>query len=168
MSDTMLFIVGVAIGNDKSRKWLMKQAKTLSQEIDKEVNKRLQKKNSNKPRQRRLRIMMKKCRELIEEHHLNLADVQDVMIIFDDFLTDVKNEKPELVDEMLMKLDLRFNPHFDKETGEYAVSKMKNRDGSTGQKWSFAETSKVLKEKGYDFAEGRLVFCSEYEIFRRI
>lgn len=47
MSDTMLFIVGVAIGNDKSRKWLMKQAKTLSQEIDKEVNKRLQKKNSN-------------------------------------------------------------------------------------------------------------------------
>lgn len=113
--------------------------------------------------------MMKKCRELIEEHHLNLADVQDVMIIFDDFLTDVKNEKPELVDEMLMKLDLRFNPHFDKETGEYAVSKMKNRDGSTGQKWSFAETSKVLKEKGYDFAEGdwyfvlNMKYSDEYE-----
>lgn len=97
--------------------------------------------------------MMKHCKELMENHHVTLNDVADMIEIFDDFMEDVKKENPELVDKLLMKLDLRYNPHFDKETAEHVVAKMRNRDGSHGEKWNYSETTKVLREKGYDFDE---------------
>lgn len=69
----------------------------------------------------------------------------------DCFVEEVKKNNPELVEKFLVKIDLLINPNFTKETAEYAVSKMKNRDGSTGEKWSYYETSKVLNSKGFNF-----------------
>jgi hypothetical protein len=34
---------------------------------------------------------------------------------------------------------------------KYAVSKLKNKDGSSGEHWNYETTTKVLDSKGYDF-----------------
>lgn len=78
-------------------------------------------------------------------------DMKYLAIITDDFIEEVRRYKPECVDKFLMKVDLRLNPHFDRSTADYAVSNMRNRDGSVGQKWSYDETTKVLSAKGYKF-----------------
>jgi hypothetical protein len=67
------------------------------------------------------------------------------------FTEEVRKEDSKLADKFLMKVDLLVNPHFTRETAEYAVSRMKNRDGSSGEKWSYDETSRVMNSKGYKF-----------------
>lgn len=52
----------------------------------------------------------------------------------DHFVEEVREHHPEIVDKFLMKVDLLVNPNFTRETAEYAVSRMKNRDGSSGEK----------------------------------
>lgn len=69
----------------------------------------------------------------------------------DHFVEEVKEKHPELVEHFLVKIDLLLNPHFSKDTAKYAVSKMKNKDGSTGEHWDYETTTKVLDSKGYDF-----------------
>lgn len=63
----------------------------------------------------------------------------------------VRDMHPEIAEEFLVKIDLILNPHFTKETAKYAVSKMKNKDGSTGEHWDYETTSRVLKARGYEF-----------------
>lgn len=70
------------------------------------------------------------------------------------FTTKVAEKDPELVDHFLMKVDLLLNPHFTKETAEFAVSKMKNKDGTTGPHWTYDQAISVMKDEGYDFCEG--------------
>lgn len=84
-------------------------------------------------------------------HHSSPEDMRNLAVVTDEFIEEVRYYKPDCVDKFLLKVDLLLNPHFDRATAEYAVSKMKNRDGSTGQKWSFEETSKVLRAKAYNF-----------------
>lgn len=67
------------------------------------------------------------------------------------FVEEVRELKPELVDDFLTKIDLILNPHFTRESAEYAVSLMKNKDNSTGEHWSYDTTTKVLDGKGYKF-----------------
>ena len=67
------------------------------------------------------------------------------------FTEEVKKSNPDLANKFLMKTDLLLNPHFTKETAQYAVSLMKNRDGSTGAHWSYEDTSGVMAAKGYSF-----------------
>lgn len=67
------------------------------------------------------------------------------------FTEEVRKEDSKLADKFLMKVDLLVNPHFTRETAEYAVSRMKNRDGSSGEKWSYDETLRVMNSKGYKF-----------------
>lgn len=69
----------------------------------------------------------------------------------DSFIEEVREYHPEIVDNFLMKVDLILNPNFTKETAEYAVSKMKNKDGSIGEHWDYDTTTKVLNNKKYDF-----------------
>lgn len=71
----------------------------------------------------------------------------------DNFVEEVRETHPELVKKFLCWIDLELNPHFTKETAEYAVSKMKNKDGSTGEHWSYAVAEKALYSKEYDFNE---------------
>lgn len=97
---------------------------------------------------------MNKTYKSILDEHIKSSSPEDMRYLGDitnDFVEEVRRYKPECVDKFLMKVDLRLNPHFDRQTAEYAVSHMKNRDGSTRQKWSYEETSKVLSAKGYTF-----------------
>lgn len=42
---------------------------------------------------------------------------------------------------------------FDRDQAEHVVSKMVNKDGSTGEHWTYDQTSDVLSKKGYDIDE---------------
>lgn len=69
-------------------------------------------------------------------------------------LTDLTSEFLEKVagsDKLIMKIDMALNPHFTKETAEYAASKMKNEDKTEGAHWNFETTSSVLKSKNLSF-----------------
>lgn len=71
----------------------------------------------------------------------------------DNFVEEVRENHPELVEKFLCWVDLELNPHFTKETAVFAVSKMKNKDGTEGEHWSYETTSKILKNKSYDYDE---------------
>ena len=92
-------------------------------------------------------------KELITKHigSLDVDDMDRLTSKISHFVEEVHKVDSRLADKFLMKVDLLVNPHFTQETAEYAVSKMKNRDGSTGEKWSYNETTKVLNSKGYTF-----------------
>lgn len=94
-----------------------------------------------------------KYAELIRKYidDANEEDMEMLTEKTDKFVEEVRSHNPELVEKFLMKIDLFLNPHFSKETAKYAVSKMKNKDGSTGEHWDYETTSKVLDAKGYDF-----------------
>lgn len=79
------------------------------------------------------------------------------------FVEEVRNKDPELVENFLLKVDLLLNPHFTRETSKYAVSKMKNKDGSVGEHWDYDTTSRVINSKGYDFKE-----CDWYYVLNMI
>ena len=69
----------------------------------------------------------------------------------DYFVEEVREKHPEMVDHFLIKIDLLLNPHFTKESSKYAVSILKNKDGSIGGHWDYDTTTRVLEAKGYDF-----------------
>lgn len=69
----------------------------------------------------------------------------------DKFVEEVREKHPEMVEKFLLKLELVLSPSFSKDTAKYAVAKMKNKDGTTGEHWDYATTTKVLESKGYDF-----------------
>lgn len=96
---------------------------------------------------------MRKFSELVHE---NLSDsdtntMEKLTRKIDDFIEQTREHHPELVEDFLCHIDLLLNPSFTKETAKYAVSKMKNKDGSEGEHWGFDTTDKVLKSKGFDF-----------------
>lgn len=69
----------------------------------------------------------------------------------DDFVEEAKEHHKDKVEHFLIGVDLLLNPHFSKETAKYAVSKMKNKDGSIGEHWDYNTTTRVLESKGFDF-----------------
>ena len=78
------------------------------------------------------------------------ADMEKLTDLTSDFLESIKEKMPE-VEKLIMKIDLMLNPMFTRETAEYAVSKMKNEDGTEGGHWDYDTTTSVMKSKGYDF-----------------
>lgn len=78
------------------------------------------------------------------------ADMEKLTDLTSEFLESIKEKVPE-VEKLIMKIDLMLNPMFTRETAEYAVSKMKNEDGTEGGHWDYDTTTSVLKSKGYDF-----------------
>lgn len=81
----------------------------------------------------------------------------------DKFVEEVRQHHPDLVEHYLMKVDLLLNPHFSKESSKYAVSKLKNKDGTTGEHWNKETTDRVLEAKGYDFN-----YCDWYYVLNMI
>lgn len=92
-------------------------------------------------------------KELIKKYidHASEYDMEMLTCKTDKFIEEVREKHPEMVDKFLMKIDLILNPNFTKESAQYAVSKMKNKDGTTGEHWNYDTTTKVLEAKGYDF-----------------
>lgn len=94
-----------------------------------------------------------KYEELIRKY-IDEASEEDMEMLThktDKFVEEVREHNPELVEHFLMKVDLILNPHFTKETSKYAVSKLKNKDGTSGEHWSYETTTKVMEAKGYNF-----------------
>lgn len=79
-------------------------------------------------------------------------DMERLTKIVDCLFADVKETDPDLYHKYIVKIKLanKCIP-WDKDQAEYAVEKMKNKDGTTGEHWSYYETSKVLNSKGFNF-----------------
>lgn len=92
-------------------------------------------------------------KELIDKYVDDSSEDEMRMLTFkmDKFVEEVREIRPEMVDKFLMKVDLVLNPSFSKETAKWAVSKLKNKDGTTGEHWNYETTTKVLESKGYNF-----------------
>jgi len=69
----------------------------------------------------------------------------------DCFVEEIREKDPTLAEHFLLKIDLLLNPYFSINTAKYVVAKMKNKDGTIGEHWSYETTTKVLDSKGYDF-----------------
>ena len=76
----------------------------------------------------------------------NIVDMFMLTKLTADFVCKVDEINPELVNKFMMKLKMYKHPFKDKECAEYAVSKMKNEDGSFGEHWNY-ETASKLAEK---------------------
>lgn len=90
---------------------------------------------------------------MLEKYVEGSTDVQMRMLSKETsrFVEEIREHHPDKVEDFLMKIDLVLNPHFTKETAKYAVSKMKNKDGTRGEHWNYDTTTKVLESKGYKF-----------------
>lgn len=95
---------------------------------------------------------MAKYTEIVKKlaENATKADMETLTELTGNFLEKIREKEPE-VDKLITKIDLMLNPDFTKETAEYAVSKMKNEDGTEGGHWDYETTTSVLKSKGYDF-----------------
>ena len=69
----------------------------------------------------------------------------------DQFVEVVREKHPDVVEHFLIKVDLLLNPHFTRESSKHAVSKFRNKDGTTGEHWNYETTTRVMESKGYDF-----------------
>ena len=86
-------------------------------------------------------------KDLINEYVHDLSDDDMNMLThkINWFVEKVKMTNPELVDKFLMKVDLIVNPHFTKETAQYVVSRLNNKDGTTGEHWNYETTMRVME-----------------------
>lgn len=96
---------------------------------------------------------MTKFKELVYKYGRDgkTEEMEHLTEMVDDFVEEVKEHHKERVEDFLIEVDLLLNPHFSKETAKYAVSMMKNKDGSVGEHWDYGTTTRVLDSKGYDF-----------------
>lgn len=96
---------------------------------------------------------MTKFKELVYKYGRDgkTEEMEHLTEMVDDFVEEVKEHHKERVEDFLIEVDLLLNPHFSKETAKYAVSMMKNKDGSVGEHWDYSTTTRVLDSKGYDF-----------------
>ena len=96
---------------------------------------------------------MTKFKELVYKYGRDgkTEEMEHLTEMVDDFVEEVKEHHKERVEDFLVEVDLLLNPHFSKETAKYAVSMMKNKDGSVGEHWDYSTTTRVLDSKGYDF-----------------
>ena len=81
----------------------------------------------------------------------------------DHFVEEVREKHPDMVEHFLVKVDLLLNPHFTRESSKYAVSMLKNKDGSIGEHWDYDTTTRVMESRGYKF-----VACDWYYVLNMI
>ena len=92
--------------------------------------------------------------EDIIEPLIDGADEHDMECLMDmtsDFVEKVRSRMPQEVEQFLMKVDLKLNPHFTEETAKYAVAHMENEDGTVGEHWDYKTTCEVLRSKSLMF-----------------
>lgn len=92
-------------------------------------------------------------KKIIDEY-VTSNDIMDMFMLTkltDDFICEVKELHPEMVEKFVMKLKMYMHPFKSKECAEYAVSKLINEDGSTGEHWDYETTSKLAEK--YDIED---------------
>lgn len=80
----------------------------------------------------------------------NVIDMFMLAKMTNDFICEVEEIKPEMVEKFRMKLEMYMHPFKDREKAEYAVSKFKNDDGSTGEHWDYETTSRLAEKYEID------------------
>lgn len=94
--------------------------------------------------------------EEIIEPLVDSADTSDVECLTEmtsEFIEKVRSRMPQEVEQFLMKIDLKLNPHFTEESSKYAVAHMDNEDGTVGEHWNYSTTSDVLRSKSLMFTQ---------------
>ena len=96
---------------------------------------------------------MNSFKEIVYKYGRNgkTETMEELTEMVNDFIEDVREHHKEKVEDFILMVVLLLNPHFSKETSKYAVSKMKNKDGSIGEHWDYETTTRVLESKDYDF-----------------
>ena len=87
----------------------------------------------------------------IIENYVESENIMDMFALTDmieEFVDEVSNACPETVKNFVMKLKMYKHPLGTKECAEYAVSKMQNEDGTTGEHWDYETTSKLADKYG--------------------
>lgn len=91
-----------------------------------------------------------KLKELYEEANKRTdykKIMEDWICIFSELLTEIQLDKPKLEKMVLSDLYVTlFGEHFNKENAQEAVDGMENEDGTTGEHWSFTETTRIASE----------------------
>lgn len=94
--------------------------------------------------------------EEIIEPLVDSADTEDMECLTEmtsDFIEKIRSRMPQEVEQFLMKVDLKLNPHFTEESAKYAVAHMDNEDGTVGEHWNYITTSDVLRSKSLMFRQ---------------
>lgn len=69
-----------------------------------------------------------------------------------EYIAEMEYEDPEEYWELVTDVHEAIHGcHFDEETARFAVSKMKNDDNTTGEKWSLSDTMQVAASNGIQF-----------------
>lgn len=76
----------------------------------------------------------------------NVVDMLVLTEMLDEFISDCEEHHPEKVENLIMCLKMYKHPFKNKERAEYAVSKLINADGTTGEHWDYDTTSRVAEK----------------------
>lgn len=98
-----------------------------------------------------------KIKELYEEacRKSNYKEImEDWICIFDDLLSEIKNENPKLEKAVINDLYVSlYGEHFNKENAMEAVNGMENEDGTNGEHWSLTETTRIANDNRITFKD---------------
>lgn len=99
-------------------------------------------------------------KELLKDAMANgtIADAETVVCLLDSFVRDVRGASVEYFDKEMNCLRVKMQLYntklpLDREQAEYAVSCMRNKDGTVGEHWTYEQTTEVLRQKGYQFRD---------------
>ena len=92
---------------------------------------------------------MHKLKKYWEQVSADPAKIREMEEIACEALEEIRGRCPRLFWETAYKLHcVAYGPHFDEELAKKAVSKMKNIDGTTGEHWTFEQTSQLADRQG--------------------
>lgn len=81
------------------------------------------------------------------------SDMHHLTKVLDHLFCDLEEMHPEMYEKYITKVKLS-NKHipWDRDQAECAVRKMRNKDGTDGEHWTFEQTTEVMEKKGYDYS----------------
>ena len=97
---------------------------------------------------------MSKFKTLIDKSVLeaDTKTMQKITAVMDELLGELEIEHPDLYWDTIHDLHEIVNgEHFDEATALWAVSQMKNEDGTIGQHWTYEETTSVAGSNSVTF-----------------
>lgn len=88
-------------------------------------------------------------KHLIEEILANPNGSHEVATMIDEAIDDLKEVDEKSANLLMIKLHVKaYGYHFNEKLAKWAVSKMRNIDGSIGEHWSIEQTNQVLSSLG--------------------
>lgn len=97
---------------------------------------------------------MSEFKEIVNDY-VRFGDAGDMVrlaAVLGCLMDEIRTKYPEVYKKYIIKAKLA-NRHieWDREQAEYAVSQMRNKDGSVGEHWGYTKTTEELNKKDFDF-----------------